>query len=267
MHFSLLTPLLALLPFTTSAIPSPQYLFTNPSSQSPYSTRIPTVHESAIQARRILKLSSIATLSTIFPSTSGDGRRPQETDGNPIGLMDYYASCSPTPSDPTILAIDIATAFRNAAAGSNVTLSLRYHAPYHHPPSDDIYEYSPANLPRFSLLGNVEPISQEEVERYNISGCFFGRHNEATAWKPGNEIHHTYWARLVVREVYWLGGFGDRAYIGWIPLEEWRGVTEEEVEECKLVGEEGYRKKEVGELVGAEGIIEQQQQRVLAADW
>ena len=272
MHLSLLATL-SLLPFSTSTVPPSQYLFSNPPAQSSHAQRIPSIHESAIQARRILRLSSIATLSTVFPSTSGNGKRPSETDGSPVGLMDYYASCLPSPSDPTILAIDIATAFRNAAAGSNVTLSLRYHASYHHPPSDDIYEYSPANLPRFSLIGNVEPLSEEQVQNYNISECFFKQHSDATAWRPGNDIHHSYWARLVVEEVYWLGGFGDRAYIGWIPIEEWKGVTEKEIDECRLIGEEGYKKKEyhdgldhAHEQIWAEEFNGQHQQ-ILGADW
>lgn len=47
---------------------------------------------------------------------------------------------------------------------------------------------------------------------------------------------------MVVDQVYWIGGFGDRAYIGWIPIDEWRGVTQEEVENARLVGEHGYKK-------------------------
>jgi Pyridoxamine 5'-phosphate oxidase len=56
---------------------------------------------------------------------------------------------------------------------------------------------------------------------------------------PGNRIHQSRWVRLVVREVYWFGGFGDRAYIGWIPRSTWQNVTEEEIEDCKLPGEQG----------------------------
>ena len=41
-----------------------------------------------------------------------------------------------------------------------------------------------------------------------------------------------------MEEVYWIGGFGDRAYIGWIPVDVWRGVTQKEVDQCRLVGEE-----------------------------
>ncbi|KAL8671134.1 MAG: hypothetical protein Q9168_004367 [Polycauliona sp. 1 TL-2023] len=220
---------------------SPQYVLSN----HPHAQNIPTVHESAVQARRILNLSSIATLSTVFPEDEPATlfeNRPLHLGGSPIGLMDYYASCDPTPHEPTILAIGIATSFQNARAGSNVTLSLRYHPPVGHPPGDDIYTYSSANLPRFSLLGYIESVPAAEVKKHHMDRCFFDRHPDAVAWKPGNAIHQSWWSRLVVQQVYWIGGFGDRAYIGWIPIEEWRGVSQEEVRNARLVGENGYEK-------------------------
>lgn len=224
--------LLSLLHLATSSAPPPQHVFSNPSTPSEQ-YHIPTVHESAILARRILNLSSIATLSTVFPSQKEKAHSPLSTQhmlqedtpqalwgtpdglsGAPIGLMDYYASCFPQPSNPTILAISIATTFRNTQAGSNVTLSLRYHPPSTAPPSDDIYTYSPANMPRFSLIGYIEPIPIEEVLELGVWVCFLQRHPDAEAWFPGNKIHESEWVRLVVRDVYWIGGFGDRAYIG-----------------------------------------------------
>ena len=256
--------LLSVLPATLSNVSPPQLILANPSS--PLSTsKIPTIHESAVLARRILNLSSIATLSTVFPSSdestryqspsfpnqetlSTQWRPPNDLSGAPIGLMDYYASCSPQPSNPTILAISIATTFRNTRAGSNVTLSLRWHPPSSAPPSDDIYTYSPANMPRFSLIGYIDPIPDSEIEKASVQGCFLARHPDAEAWLPGNKIHESWWGRLVVRDVYWIGGFGDRAYIGWIPGSEWEGVKAEEVEEARLVGEEGYKEYRAGKL-------------------
>ncbi|CAF9911366.1 hypothetical protein IMSHALPRED_010008 [Imshaugia aleurites] len=240
--------LLSILPLVSASAPPPQHLLSNPPFFSP-DNRIPTVHQSAILARRILNLSSIATLSTVFPSTTSIdhdvstlSRPASDLGGDPIGLMDYYASCSPQTYNPTILAISIATTFRNTRAGSNVTLSLRWHPPATAPPSDDIYTYSPANMPRFSLVGYIEPIPPSEVLSYDVEACFLDKHPDAEAWLPGNKIHQSWWGRLVVREVYWIGGFGDRAYIGWIPEEEWSAVTENEVAKARLVGEDGYRK-------------------------
>ena len=226
----------------------PQHIFSNPPPERIPSFRIPTIHESAIQGRRMLRQSSIATLSTVFTTMNSFENRPAHMDGAPIGLMDYYASCSPRPYEPTILAISIATNFKNTAAGSNITLSLRHHPPVDRLPADDIYTYSPANMPRFSLVGHLKPIPSIEVEKYNVSGCFLNKHLDAKAWLPGNRIHESWWARLVVDEIYWIGGFGDRAYIGWIPVEEWKGVTEEEVDDCRLVGERKTQSEEDHEM-------------------
>lgn len=67
------------------------------------SSTIPTVKEAAVQARQLLRSESISTLSTIFPK--GD---PHGLEGQPIGLMDYYADCS-ADGNPTLLSMSIAT--------------------------------------------------------------------------------------------------------------------------------------------------------------
>ena len=48
--------------------------------------------------------------------------------------------------------------------------------------------------------------------------------------------------RFVVEHVYWFGGFGDRARIGWLPIEEWQSVTKGEIEQCRLPGEKPIEK-------------------------
>ena len=246
MHFTLLasillTPLAASTSFLRQS-PSPKAIFSNLDPVSD-SAGIPSVHESAIQARRILQLSSIATLSSVFLTASTLERRPGDVENAPIGLMEYYALCSPRLSDPTILGVTIATTMKNAAAGSNVTLSLRYHLPEDAPPSDDSWAYLPANLPRFSLVGYIEKLSQEDVDKHKIRDCFIKTHWDASIWEPGTDIHESWWGRLIVQEVYFFGGFGDRARIGWIPIEEWQGITQEEIDEYRLVGEQGYEKQ------------------------
>lgn len=79
------------------------------------------------------------------------------------------------------------------------------------------------------------------MEDEGIAKCFTKYHPDAKAWLPGNSIHESYWVRLVVEDVYWIGGFGDRAYIGWIPAEEWRNVTAKEIDHIRLPGEDRHR--------------------------
>ncbi|PQE07214.1 FMN-binding split barrel-related protein [Rutstroemia sp. NJR-2017a BVV2] len=173
--------------------------------------------------------------------------------------MDYIADCEPTLNSPTILAISIATSFRNAVHNPNISLSLTWTPPY--PPKSrisssstpDPFAYSAANLPRFSLLGYLEPITFPSSEDDSaLRSCFVDTHPDAKYWLPGNKIHHSEWMRLVVQEVYWVGGFGDRAYIGWIPIEEWRSVKREEWEGVRLVGEKKGWKEWAVEGMGLE---------------
>ncbi|KAF1851821.1 uncharacterized protein K460DRAFT_362573 [Cucurbitaria berberidis CBS 394.84] len=205
---------------------------------------IPTVHESAVQARRILRLESIGTLATVFPSTHATEDRP-DVGGVPIGLMDYYGDCEPETGNPTILAINIATSFKNVDAGSNITMSLRWH------PQDDKWR-SPASLPRFSLVGRLEEIDADAVEKAGLTACYVGYHKDAAWWLPGNPVHSSKWVRLVVEEIYWIGGFGNVAYIGWIPLKEWQSVTPEEIESVRLPGEKKGRWGSLKSWVGLE---------------
>lgn len=223
--------LLGLITLTSaSKLPSPQRLFENADAHDTAGFKIPTVHESAVQARRILRLENIGTLSTVFPSTHATEQRPSDVGGAPIGLMDYFGDCEPDTGNPTILAITIATSFKNVDAGSNITLSLRWH------PQDTKWR-SPASLPRFSLVGRLEDIDVDAIEKAGVTACYVKHHPDAAWWLPGNPIHRSKWVRLVVEEIYWIGGFGDRAYIGWIPLKEWQSVTPEEIESITLPGE------------------------------
>jgi len=222
----------------TSGLQRP--MFTNGDELAPNDFKIPTVHESAVMARRMLHLENIATLSTVFPSEgssrmSDDGftafeNKPSGLGGIPIGLTEYYADCEPDTGNPTVLAIAIATTFKNSDAGSNVTFSLRWHP-------TGITSRTPANLPRFALIGHLEDIPEPEAEELELKSCFAKTHPDATAWMPGNDIHESYWTRLIVDEVFWFGGFGDRSYIGWIPVEEWANVTKQEIDDCRLPGE------------------------------
>jgi len=237
-----ISTILCLIPLATafSTPKQPQHIINNPpSTDDSHALRIPTSYESAVMGRRILALTPLATLSTIFPSSKTLENRPSGLEGMPIGLPDYIANCEET-GDPTILSMGIATSFKNVAAGSNISVALQWAPP--HPPVSKIgvhnaLPYSAANLPRFSLIGYLEKIPEDEISTEQLGKCFTEMHPDAKYWLPGNSIHRSEWVRLVVESVYWIGGFGDRAYIGWIPVEEWKSVTRKEWEAIKLPGE------------------------------
>lgn len=89
-------------------------------------------------------------------------------------------------------------------------------------------------------MGWLQEMTDEEVKRANIVKCFTDVHGDSRWWLPGDShsAHSGLWMRLVVEQVYWIGGFGDRAFIGWFDPEVWRGVTVEDWQGVRLPGEQ-----------------------------
>lgn len=231
----------------TSIVKSPQLILENPPAHDA-DFRIPTVRESTAMARKILHLTTTGSLVSSFPTDAEKlGRNPSEVAGAPIGLMEYYADCDALSGNPILLALDIATPYRNYNAGSNISLGVRWWP--NHSTSYSMWGYdrdeiptphTPAALPRFSLHGHLEPLSSEKLNELKIQKCFLKAHPDSIYWQPGNDIHTSKYVQLVVEQVYWFGGFGDRARIGWLPIEHWRNLTMEEVMQAKLPGEKKH---------------------------
>ncbi|KAI1617469.1 pyridoxamine 5'-phosphate oxidase-domain-containing protein [Exophiala viscosa] len=198
---------------------------------------IPSRYESTVLGRRLLALSKTGVLTTVFPESINSTRVPEDVARTPIGLPDYIASCEEPTGNPTLLALTVSTSTKNALAGSNVSLALSWWDEYVHITHKQ--PWSAANLPRLSMTGYLEEMTDEEVSSGGIAACFTKAHVDSVMWLPGKKwaAHKGVWMRMVVREVYWIGGFGDRAYIGWFDPEEWHGVKVDEWSEVRLPGE------------------------------
>jgi hypothetical protein len=135
------------------------------------------------------------------------------------------------------LALSVSTSTRNAVAGSNVSLSISWWDTYSRLTHRD--PWSAANLPRASLIGYLEEMSEKDIELNDIVACYTGVHRDSRLWLPGDSraAHQGAWMRLIVQEVYWIGGFGDRNYIGWFDPKEWRDIRRKDLEEVRLPGE------------------------------
>ncbi|CAZ79605.1 unnamed protein product [Tuber melanosporum] len=170
--------------------------------------KVPTAQVAAVQARELPRSEKIGTLSTIFPSSDARG-----LGGHPIGMMDYYAdrynlghpSLTPVPAihrppntqpssnNPTLLAIKIATSFRNSRNGAPISLTLRERSP-----SSEFY--SPAAHHRVSLMGRLSPpIPPNSDEAGGSGACFTKVHPDAKWWAPGNPIHESWWVTFELR--------------------------------------------------------------------
>lgn len=232
--YTIATPLV--LPDAGSAM---EQAFLGDSSSDISSDDRPSWFTSTLRARRLLALSSTGVASTIFPSSlPPNGHTPASVAGHSISLREYIADCDEElPSDfgnngdgnPTLLALRVATTFRNTAAGSNISLALDWWG--HLNETEPIYPGFPlseAGLPRVTLFGYVEPFpdpvpreTEEALER-----CYLRSHPDAAVWLPHKKgsPHSSFWAKLVVTQVYWIGGFGDVQQIGWMNVTEWAGI-------------------------------------------
>ncbi|KAI9881869.1 MAG: hypothetical protein M1823_006420, partial [Watsoniomyces obsoletus] len=92
------------------------YIDTDTEDYREGTTTTPTRYHSTLLARRLLALSSTATLTTLFPhnisSIPAYSRTPPDVAGITIGLPEYIADCDDT-GDITIIALGVSTSTKN----------------------------------------------------------------------------------------------------------------------------------------------------------
>jgi hypothetical protein len=216
-----------------------------------WTLRRPSWFDSVLMARRLLARSSVGIASTVYQHSDSSSSvnayhapQPAGLQGVSISLPEYIADCSEVDSsddnngNPILLGLYVSTTFQNIAKGSNISLSIDWWS--HLKDTNPLYPGFPlseAGLPRISLLGYVERLdlssASSSAEKEGLEECFFATHPDAKVWAPGNpdSPHSGFWARMVVTQVYWIGGFGDLQQIGWMNITDWKRVGRYESDE------------------------------------
>jgi hypothetical protein len=177
-----------------------------------------TLEEAAIDARNMIRNENIGTLMSVFQP----GVPPDEgLVGAPIGIMEYFADCS-NDGTPTILMLDIAPSTRNWKSGSNLTLTLRDHA-----------WSNPLQHGRMYIVG--QPVAVPQKDKKRIERCFLKLHPDSAIVAPGRDVHSSAWYQFEPQSIYYFGGYGSVSWIGFIPLELYKGVRKEQL------GDEGFK--------------------------
>jgi hypothetical protein len=180
----------------------------------------PDVEAAAKQARFLVHVNNLATLSTVYQS----GPRK----GLPVGQIEYYADCPDEQDALTFIGVDASTVFHNVKEGSPASLAIRVgdRSLWGHSPA------SPAAHPRLSLFGEF---IEHTGDKKALEQCFVRSHRDAKKWIPGgqNDVHDSHWLKFNITGIHFIGGFGDKAYIGDIPVELYRNVTVRVKEELK----------------------------------
>ncbi|KAH8827188.1 pyridoxamine 5'-phosphate oxidase-domain-containing protein [Flagelloscypha sp. PMI_526] len=166
-----------------------------------------TVYDAARIARSLVDDSetSIGTMATTFPSEYPN------LPNHPFALQEYYASCHQN-GTLTLLFLPISRHSQNILHTDG------------HAASITITSTRPAaRNARVSLLGNVTIFEDTPTvpELQRIKQCYLNIHPDAKWWLPDDDgaAHISYWAFFHPHSVYFVGGFGDKHYIGWVPLD------------------------------------------------
>ncbi|EIW83140.1 hypothetical protein CONPUDRAFT_51896 [Coniophora puteana RWD-64-598 SS2] len=66
--------------------------------------------------------------------------------------------------------------------------------------------------------------AKDVPDREALQACYLAAHPDAEWWLPEDEeaAHISYWARFDPHHVYFVGGFGDEHFIGYVPLDMYR---------------------------------------------
>ncbi|KAI0464805.1 hypothetical protein LJB42_000014 [Komagataella kurtzmanii] len=199
---------------------------------SPLSRSYHDVKTAASVARTLVHRESLTQLNSIYQS--GD------LEGVPVSFVEYYTDCF-NDGNPLMLLVDISTSQKNIAEGSPYSLSIKVGD---HQLTDKKVNgkypgetfKSTAGSPRVSITGKLHDVTEQVSHNISVTKCFVERHHDSLFWIPGKEVaHSSKWWKFNVDSVYFVGGFGNMAYIGKIPLQEYLSAP--------LLDEEEYLQK------------------------
>ncbi|KAK6464088.1 pyridoxamine 5'-phosphate oxidase-domain-containing protein [Scheffersomyces coipomensis] len=195
--------------------------------QTVISERIPTEIEAASIARTLVYRESLTNINTIKRISNRN-----DVKSIPVSSMEYYADVDED-GDPYLLLVDIGSTNQNIIRGSDYSLTIRVGD---HPGNEQVnteypggIEDSPAGSPRIQLTGKLVNKTFKnpfDLDLIKLETSFLKRHPDASTWLPNGIIspHKSHWVKFKVEGIYFVGGFGDRAYIGSIDPEIYHSV-------------------------------------------
>lgn len=187
-------------------------------------SHIPGEIEAASIARTLVFRESLSNVNT-FKTIAKDEKEVRI----PVSSMEYYVDCD-NDGDIYWLVVDIGSTYQNILKGSEYSFTIRVGD--HHIHDSVNVEYpggivdSPAGSPRVNIHGVLHDVEDVDGKYDKLEKCFLDRHPDCKWWIPNkSKSHSSHWMKLEVDDVYMIGGFGDRAYIGSIDTGIYHSVT------------------------------------------
>ncbi|KAI0062409.1 hypothetical protein BV25DRAFT_1825385 [Artomyces pyxidatus] len=128
--------------------------------------------------------------------------------GQPYSMQEYYANCHANGS-LTLIVLPISRHTQNIL-----------HSPSHSASISVSSDPPAAARARVALMGSVTLLPDDSPESEALKDCYLAQHPDAVEWIPGDDegAHVAYWGIFDPHTVYFVGGFGDEHYIGYVPL-------------------------------------------------
>jgi len=144
---------------------------------------------------------SIGTLITFQSEAAGS----PSVFAIPYGSVADFADTDPSTGAPYLLLSDLERNIINW--NSNPGCSLSIHTPINESDPDQ----DAMTLPRTTLVGTLQLVSDSDLK--HAQAVYLQKHPMAEFWIDFADFHMY---QFKVTDVYWVGGFGDVHYIGWI---------------------------------------------------
>lgn len=161
--------------------------------------------DAAIEARNFVFANSYASMNTI--------NQRGEFEGYPTSQVEYYVDTRRSDGSLLMIRVDMSSGFNNVKMGSPISLSVHT--------GDSPGAVAPqemASSKRIVLYGSIDATMPSDEEK----SLYFRVHPDASAWQPGKPgWHSTDWVKFVPDGIYYIGGFGDKHYIGNLPVEKY----------------------------------------------
>lgn len=133
----------------------------------------------------------------------------EKQDGTPVSMPEYYVSSDmcdgiSTNGNPILVLMNISSTLKNIEANGRLSMTIQGRRPH----------YPPMESPRANLFGTLKEIETTDA----LKECYSLKHPDSVPWLPGGDsvVHDGSFYEFEVDEVYYIGGFGDQAYIGTI---------------------------------------------------
>lgn len=165
------------------------------------------VDQAAKVARRIVNKGSTLHFNSLNP------------DGTPVSMIEYYISSDQAADvhgfanngNPILLLSRMSTSYKNWHLNGTVSLTIEKK-------SWGIFDREMEN-PRETLFGKLRKLDLDPADEEKLASHFVKRHPDARHWLPDKEdshvhVHDTLWVEFNVEKLYFVGGFGDRSFIG-----------------------------------------------------